>query len=244
MDNKYSDNDLRNLYTAYGHFYNLDYGRYPTLPCRSILDLIDNRCLYTYIKKGGNITPSAVAIMMNPGCSRPLCDKQSPTYKKKSIPTKDWQLVETIPDDTQYQLMRLMIRYELKYIRVINLTDVRNTDSKSLKPFLKEYSDNHHSIFSIFRELELHNILNSNPNAPIIAAWGVYDWLMDLIDPCWDSINDRIIVGYKKDSSEKLYYHPLPRKKYYKSELLPLEQWVYGIIKSADPIFLPEVGRE
>lgn len=240
MDNKYSVNDLGKLYTAYGHFYYLDYGRSPTLPCRSILDLIDKRRLYYYIKNGGNINPSAIAIMMNPGCSRPLSDQKPATYKKKLIPKKEWQFVEAIPDDTQYQLMRLMIRYDWKYVRVINLTDISNTESKKLKPILKEYCDNYHSIFSINRKQELHNVLNSNLSAPVIAAWGVYDWLKDLIEPCWNSINERKIVGYKKDGYDNLFFHPLPRRKYYESKLTPLEQWICEVTKSADPLFLQD----
>jgi hypothetical protein len=87
-------------------------------------------------------------------------------------------------------------------------------------------------------------VLSSNPSAPVIAAWEVYIWLKDIIEPCWNSISGRVIVGYKKKGSNSLFYHPLPRKKYYKSKLSPLEQWISEVTKSADPIILPDTYIE
>lgn len=237
MDNKYSDNDLRNRYTAYGHFYNLDYGRTPALPCRSILDLIDNGYLCSYIKMKGCIKPSAIAIMMNPGNSRPISDHKLETFTKETIPNCDWQFVEAVPDDTQYQLMRLMIRFEWKCVRVINLTDIREPSSKNLKPYIHNKNRiNSHSIFNRNRKIELNNILNSNTQAPIIVAWGVYYWLKGLINPCLSTINHRRIVGFRKDRTDNMYYHPLPRRKYPKSIMSPREQWIKEVVDSIETL--------
>jgi len=134
------------------------------------------------------------------------------------------QLVETDPDDTQYQIMRVMRIMKWKYVRVINLSDYRNPESKSFYTMIKESisydSEVIHSIFSKGRTQEIDNVFKSDDNFKVITAWGVNTKLRKLIKLALENNNLNRRIGNNKTSYKRrkdfYYYHPLPRN--------PLEQ--------------------
>jgi hypothetical protein len=103
--------------------------------------------------------------MMNPGNSRPLIKKGQkesdiiPEYDINNsdllLSLKKAKLFMAKPDTTQYQVIRLMKHFDWNYVRVLKLSDIRNTKSKM---FVKEYKNLNNTIHSIFlgkREEEL-----------------------------------------------------------------------------------------
>lgn len=80
----------------------------------------------------------------------------------------------TKPDDTQYQLMRLMEAFSWEHVRVLNLSDVRESDSTELPERLSRYvrgQDNDgHSVFSATRQAALCALLMRQSSAPLIHA--------------------------------------------------------------------------
>ncbi|MCS4534687.1 hypothetical protein [Neisseria montereyensis] len=90
-------------------------------------------------------------IMMNPGGGRPKdkdIDKDKDKYKDRSneLPEpKEMEFVTAIPDDTQYQIMRVMNQCEpkLNYAKVINLSDFMNSKSTDFIHFyFNNFSNN------------------------------------------------------------------------------------------------------
>ena len=123
---------LNNVFAVFGHFYRSDFAdqvyidRSPGF--RSVLEIrrIENG------GAGAGKDADALFVMMNPGGSRP---------KDLSCSPRDWPLdprpnstfVRAVPDETQYQVMRLMEVFNWNLVRVINLSDVREPDSKRLR---------------------------------------------------------------------------------------------------------------
>lgn len=62
--------------------------------------------------------PDLMVVMMNPGNSKPINGIDN--YNKKT---------EVIPDQTQNQIMRIMINCGFEYARILNLSDARETSS-------------------------------------------------------------------------------------------------------------------
>ncbi len=170
MEFVYADT-LKTKFNIFGHFYNLRI-RNKIFHCRSLLEIA--------AKSINDLSASpadAVVVMMNPGSSVPL-NKQyepkqhsinevcSPDWEKESIPTR--------PDNAQYQIMRLMLLNNWKYVRVLNLSDLRNGNSGK---FSNEFemaaqldASNPHCITHKDRKTELAKALTTK--GPVIAAWG------------------------------------------------------------------------
>ncbi|MBU3075593.1 DUF1643 domain-containing protein [Clostridium estertheticum] len=210
---------LENEYIAYGRFYTLKYENGEKRLCRSLLEIFERKSIDS-LKDTNKI--DAVFIMMNPGSGKPMKIYTQQCKSISQIKTGELdkiQLVETDPDDTQYQVMRVMKKKAWKYVRIINLSDYRNPQSKSFYSMIRESVpyDNEfiHSIFSKERSQEINNIFIASDKFKLITAWGVNTKLHKLIKLALQ--NNKLIerVGYNKATYKRrkqfYYYHPLPR---------------------------------
>lgn len=226
--------DLREEYIAYGRFYLLKYNDSTTKECRSFLEIFKKN-EYDVLKGTNEI--DAVVIMMNPGSGEPLVNTELRSLNVKQVKggvLNQIELVETRMDDTQDQVMRVMKKMGWSYVRVINLSDYRNSDSEKFYPTIKEAEsydrDFIHSIFSRERSEEINGIFKSENDKEfkIITAWGVNTKLHKLIKLAVNNSNLSERLGYNKDTIRKknfYYYHPLPRN--------PLKQpiWLDKVLK-------------
>jgi hypothetical protein len=153
--------------------------------------------------------------MMNPGCSRPL-NSVPAVVSVEAISAAPKTLVATQPDTTQYQLMRAMTHLGFRHVRVINLSDLRETQSQRFVRIVEELERDdkfsEHSIFSAPRRVELQTALRRKSRAPLVCAWGVGKGLALLIARCVDAVGrDNPGTGLLKPSTKDRYYHPLPK---------------------------------
>jgi hypothetical protein len=201
---------LNSTYRVVGHFYDARLASGKLIPCRSLLEIIG-------FARGDSRRgqPDAVFIMMNPGCSRPL-DSVPAVVSAKAISAAPKRLVATQPDTTQYQVMRVMSHLGLRHVRVINLSDLRETQSQRFVAIVEslERDDKFigHSIFSLSRQPELEAALKRKRKAPLVCAWGVGNGLAPLIARCVEAVgSDNAAAGLLKPSTKDRYYHPLPK---------------------------------
>ncbi|WP_416044600.1 DUF1643 domain-containing protein [Clostridium tyrobutyricum] len=227
---------LKKQYRVFGKFYILNYDTKVNKCCRSILEIFEKNN-YSRLKETRNI--DAIFVMMNPGKGRPIKKYDCPNISLSEIKNGklgEIELVEMEPDDTQYQVMRIMKEMNWKYIRVINLSDYRSPKSKEFYKMIKEASETFdsefiHSIFSEQRNQEIDRIFQSNIKFKIIVAWGVNTKLHKLIQLAIENRNICERIGNTKDTykSKKrknfYYYHPLQREK--SKQIL----WLEKIIK-------------
>lgn len=89
-------------------------------------------------------------IMMNPGSSNP---------KNSNLEYLN-RLVEANPDTTQYQIMRVMDKCNLDFVKAINLSDIRESKSQFFYKFLETELSENYPIFSDINEDVLNNYLN------------------------------------------------------------------------------------
>lgn len=169
--------ELKKIFDVTGHFYDLKISG-SVFKCRSILEIKRKGI------NGESKIPDIVVIMMNPGSSIPLDKNYTP--KIFSINTysmiKIKEIVPTRPDNAQYQLMRLMVFNNWNYVRVLNLSDLRNGKSTDFRTdFMSAMNldkTNPHCITHKKRRKELQDLLRSKTRK-IIAAWGSIDLLKE-----------------------------------------------------------------
>lgn len=144
--------------------------------------------------------PDLMVVMMNPGSSYPFDG-----IDNNSVPS------EAEPDDTQRQIMKVMDAAAFNYARILNLSDIRTTDSKALYRFLKSEtcSSVEHSIFSPSRKSELAQLFVNG--VPVIFGWGVDQALIPLAKNAIESLCINNPLGILKPNTRYSYYHPLPR---------------------------------
>jgi hypothetical protein len=204
---------------VYGHFYTLGYPDARTVRCRSALEIITRQSgLAGELGPKGH-RPDAIFIMMNPGSSRPVLGSQDPGDRHA---WNDWHgaaqggdLVETVPDPTQHQIMRIMAHRRWEHVRVLNLSDLRNPVSRQ---FLRLVHDlptldggHPHSLFCPQRRTEREGKLLRKPGAPLIAAWGVDPRLKPLVASCLDALPlGEPLRGLLRPSTTCQYFHPRP----------------------------------
>ncbi len=143
-----------------------------------------------------------VAVMMNPGGSRPLAD----------LDAEGW--APALPDRTQYQLMKLALHaqqggWPLRHIRVINLSDLRTPKSADLFVLLEGLADDRHSIFSPRRADELARALGP-AQVPVLRAWGMAKPLAPWATRAVQATSTRRVLGLTDDGL--CYRHPLPQR--------------------------------
>jgi hypothetical protein len=149
-------------------------------------------------------TIDAVVIMMNPGSRKPT---------KSNILSNQISnvLVDCIPDDTQYQIARLMELSKWNKVIVINLLDLCETESTEV---FQKYQNNLpcSSIFSDSRVEELNSIFNQlNNSKNVIVGWGVSSDLNNIKSKALEFIKSKNLtpVGWKNKYND--FYHPWPR---------------------------------
>ena len=140
--------ELKKTFRCYGHFYRLNIEGCDPIFCRSMLEITSlpreavgagtdpddlfctNQISHTSLSVRN--LPDAVVIMMNPGSSRPI--EEGDTNSPLEMPLSDGfnkPLVLTQPDNTQYQLMRIMVSKGWNHIRILNISDIRDPKSPS-----------------------------------------------------------------------------------------------------------------
>ncbi|MBT0609233.1 hypothetical protein [Aequorivita echinoideorum] len=178
---------MRENFDVTGYFYKIN-----KLKCRKYLNIK---------RKGFQIQmPDLMVVMMNPGKSKPVNGIDD--GKKE---------VETIPDRTQDQIMRVMENCGFQYSRILNLSDIRITPSGAFYNLLPtlEKEQIPHSIFSSHREKDFRELFVKN--IPTIFAWGVDKNLTELAKIATDNIGIENPIGLRKIGQEYAFYHPLPR---------------------------------
>ncbi len=159
------------------------------------------------------VTPDLMVVMMNPGSSYPLDG-----IENNSLPSK------AEPDTTQKQIMKVMNGASFDFARILNLSDIRTSNSIELYKFVK--SDHSklvdHSIFSASRIVDLNNLFVKN--VPVIFGWGVNSALIPLAKMAMESLCIQDPRGILKAKTKYSYYHPLP--KIYEERL----EWVEEVI--------------
>ncbi|NOY21949.1 MAG: DUF1643 domain-containing protein [Acidobacteria bacterium] len=214
---------LKQQYHCLGHFYRLLLKDGTIIPCRSVLEILKtDKFTVTPPKEVEKLCSDALVIMMNPGSSRPFLSSHNdalvPAGTIGTIGTPQ-PLVPTVPDTTQYQIMRLMAVQNWYHIRIVNLSDLRNADSNG---FLKEVfrlekisGGAIHSIFSIERRKEWKNRLSMNLG-PVIAGWGQNPRLAELASRCVQSMDKYRLVGVQTHGAPLRFAHPSPRNHAFK----------------------------
>ncbi|WP_445749374.1 DUF1643 domain-containing protein [Polaribacter sp.] len=151
-------------------------------------------------------SPDLMVIMMNPGSSHPVAVKKN---EKIPIHLLD-KLVPTYPDNTQDQIMKVMIKCNFEYARILNLSDLCDSKSSSFYKKMNELNTDqiNHSIFQAEREYDFKDLFESN--AKLIVAWGVHKALKDLAISALSKIGENKI-GLRKENIDWAFYHPLPR---------------------------------
>jgi len=156
---------------------------------------------------------------MNPGKSEPESNSyQIPYFSSERVAKGEHCLspIATKPDRTQYQIMRMMNGLGIKHCRVINISDIRNTQSGSLADDLLALVSDFHRLFSRDRQQELQNVYSSLvEDAFIFLAWG-----RDIIDcepfkllaeRCFLTLpENKVVLGIPGEDDLK-FKHPLPR---------------------------------
>jgi hypothetical protein len=190
--------ELLRRFAVYGRYYTASFNG-QTLELRSHLEIVDHRLGW---QAPAEVNADLVAIMMNPGASRPLA----------TLDAGGW--APAVPDRTQYQLMKLALHAQshglsIRHIRVINLSDIRTPKSAELFAALKGLKDDRHSIFSPKRLPELERALGS-PRVPVLRAWGLASALNDLARRGIHSTASRRVLGLADNDFG--YRHPLPQR--------------------------------
>lgn len=217
--------ELKKHYEVLGNFYKLEYSNGDELECRNTLEIYTKSNSNDIRKKN---SPDAVFIMMNPGKSRPK-DKnyEPPIVKERDIKNSKAikiSLIETVPDITQYQVMRIMREKNWKHIRILNLSDYREAQSpefyKKIKQLKKSDKESIHSIFSGERFKELNNLIDINNKPNIIVAWGRDKALSELICKAISSKKLEERIGCSESDDQFYYSHASPRLKEHKIKWL------------------------
>ncbi|MGE9294422.1 MAG: DUF1643 domain-containing protein, partial [Puniceicoccales bacterium] len=125
-------------------------------------------------------------------------------------------LVLAQPDNTQYQIMRVMAARGWSHVRVLNLSDLRDPKSQkfiSRTRMLESLPDGDaHSLFSAIRTHERNTMLNRKPNAPFILGWGQHVGLVRLADQCLHNLKGQRIVTVRSKNDHSLTAHPSPMR--------------------------------
>lgn len=190
---------LRERFAVHGRFYEADFGT-ARLALRSHLEIFERGIAWP---QAASARADLVAVMMNPGGSRAL---DEPDHNGWAV---------TLPDRTQYQLMKLALRSEaaghpVRHIRVINLSDLRTPKSAELFATLAGLNDDRHSLFCPRRGVELHQALGGERPSPVLRAWGLAPQLARLAGKAVAATNHCRVLGLTDNGLA--YRHPLPQR--------------------------------
>ncbi len=196
---KLSADGLRERFAVYGRFHSVDIGG-QRLDLRSHLEIFERSLGWPQV---ADARADLVAVMMNPGGSRPL----------DSLDRGGW--APTLPDRTQYQLMKLALLaqaagHAIRHVRVINLSDLRTPKSAELFATLATLGDDRHSMFSAYRQAELQKALGSDSPSPVLRAWGLAKQLEPLANRAVAATSHSRVLGLTDNGVA--YRHPLPQR--------------------------------
>ena len=227
--------ELKKTFRCYGHFYRLHIGGANPQLCRSVLEITslpreavgaksDPHDLFSSSGKELNL-PDAVVIMMNPGSSRPIEDGDTDSLLTLPLPAGFQKpLVLTQPDNTQYQIMRVMVSKGWNHVRVLNISDLRDPKSPSFIAKTKDLATlpggATHSMFCEERSAERNTMLRRKPAAPFILGWGQDAGLIPLAKQCLSRIEGEKIITVPAGNDPALTAHPSPMLQSKKEEWL------------------------
>jgi hypothetical protein len=207
--------NLKRQYKAFGNFYNVEQENRGN-GYRNDLHIIDK----DYFDMNELTQPiKLLVIMMNPGESTPESSSyRIPLFTREMVTMREHCLdtIPTKPDRTQYQVMRMMNGLDIKHSRVINISDIRDTQSGSLASDLESLISDLHSLFSVDRQQELQNVYSSlADDAFIFLAWGrdIIDCepFKQLAERCISTLpHDKVVLGIPGEEYLK-FKHPWPR---------------------------------
>jgi hypothetical protein len=166
---------------------------------RSHLEIFDRALPWPAVRTA---PADLVAVMMNPGGSRPLHE----------LDADGW--AEAVPDRTQYQLMKLALAASarrarpIRHIRVINLSDLRTPKSAELFEALGHIGG-WHSLFDDARASELRQALGAT-GTPVLRAWGMSKQLHGLAARASQALRAYPVLGLSDDGLA--FRHPLPQR--------------------------------
>jgi len=216
--------ELKKSFRCYGHFFRLHVEGVEPLLCRSVLEITslsreavgagsDPNDLFG--GSGETSLPDAVVIMMNPGSSRPIEEGDTDSLLTLPLPGGFRKpLVLTQPDNTQYQIMRIMASKGWEHARVLNISDLRDPKSPSFiartQALDKLPNGNMHSLFCEARTAERVQMLRRKPGAPFILGWGQDTGLIPLAKQCLSCIEGEQIVTVPAGNDPVLTAHPSP----------------------------------
>lgn len=175
--------------------------------------------------------------MMNPGGSTPVNEARATlkVWKTSEASSLVCELALTDLDDTQSQLMRIMENRGWTHIRVLNLSDLCETDSNLFYQYFSDFEaateSRVHSIFSEARRDELAMKLKRKDAAPVIAAWGVSYKLSPLVNLSKAVLAGESLIGYQ--NKRRRYYHPQPARQF-DAKLLKRKKWISELLKQLD----------
>jgi hypothetical protein len=226
---------LKESYEILGNFYTVDVSKHCTVECRNVLEIIAKSVRPADVNDIPLRKPDAVFVMMNPGSSQPLVEVNY-RIAADQIANLNISLVPTKPDTTQYQVMRVMKCFDLKHVRVLNLSDLRCTKSplfiQQYKQLEAEQQFDAHSVFSKLRRKELKEQLLKYADLPVVRAWGVSPHLDPLIERCEATLMPlKNVSGLLKEGTTNKYLHPLP------SLQKQQEEWVNRMVEQAGTLF-------
>ena len=235
--------ELKKTFRCYGHFYRLNVEGQEPLLCRSVLEITslpreavgaatDPNDLFSSHSENLNL-PDAVIIMMNPGSSRPIEDGDTDSLLPRPLPANFKKpLVLTQPDNTQYQIMRIMAAKQWKHVRILNISDLRDPKSPSFIARTKALdgipNGETHSLFCKARSSEREQMLHRKNGAPFIIGWGQDAGLIPLAKQCLSCMKGEKIVTIPSENDPILTAHPSPMMQAKK------EEWLKNILAALD----------
>lgn len=192
--------ELETIFSTEAAFYRLETGGQQKL-CRSLATI---RRINTQTSNA-----NALFVLLNPGKSMPMTGKEPiPVFTGGVDPQP---LVSAVPDNTMYQLMRLMERMNWDYVKIINLTDMKTEkfeEHLESQRFMKQHGDSRHSVFSIDRRNELVDYAGNSES--IIAGWGTKSAIIPAAEEAFSSLSELGNVKGLSYKSLPLFYHPFP----------------------------------
>lgn len=203
---------LRERFAVHGRFHDVELGG-RRFSLRSHLEIFERHLAWPAVAEAD---ADLVAVMMNPGASRPLAEPGADGW------------APALPDRTQYQLMKLALRAQhvgrpIRHIRVINLSDLRTPKSAELFETLAGLADDRHSIFSPVRAAELRQALGRARRPLLLRAWGLARQLEPLARAAIAMTNDAEVLGLTDNGIG--YRHPLPQRADYQ------QRWLDGMTR-------------
>ncbi|WP_158599065.1 DUF1643 domain-containing protein [Planococcus salinus] len=195
-----SARELENVFQTEGAFYKLDTdGRIQLCRSLAVIRRIDSK------QEGID----ALFVLLNPGKCLPLAGEESIPLLAGEV--ERLTLLPATPDNTLYQLMRLMERMSWNAVQVINLSDLRTgkfEEYKESQKFMKAQGDVRHSIFSVDRYGELLNCMEKANS--VIAGWGTKSSIIPAAKDAHTILSERVNVAGLAYKVRPLYYHPFP----------------------------------